>query len=110
MEAMRSEWKRELENHPEAVIIFDIPLLFEGGFSKDFDIVILVYSTPAIQIQRLVERDKLSSPEAERTLSMQLPIESKRARSDYIIENIGEMESTLGQADEIWKRLRTSEE
>jgi len=110
MKEMRTEWQRQKKLNPEAVIVFDIPLLFERGFNKDFDIVILVYSTPEVQIQRLIHRDKLSAQEAERTLSMQLPIDSKRAHSDYIIENMGEMESTLRQAAEVWDRLRESQD
>ncbi|MFZ0928407.1 MAG: dephospho-CoA kinase, partial [Syntrophobacteraceae bacterium] len=85
--AMGAEWERQKKLHPRAVIVFDIPLLFEGGFEKDFDIVILVYSTPEVQVRRLMQRDKLSPAEAERTMSMQFPIDSKRAHSDYIIEN-----------------------
>ena len=105
MGAMEAEWERQKELHPRAVIVFDIPLLFEGGFEKDFDIVILAYSTPEVQVQRLIQRDKLSPSEAERTLSMQLPIDSKRAHSDYIIENSGEIERTLRQVDEVWDAI-----
>ncbi|MGA2938924.1 MAG: dephospho-CoA kinase [Syntrophobacteraceae bacterium] len=103
--AMGTEWERQKKLHPRAVLVFDIPLLFEGGFEKDFDIVILVYSTPEVQVQRLMQRDKLSSSEAERTLSMQFPIDSKRAHSDYIIENSGEIERTLRQVDEVWNKI-----
>ena len=105
MGAMRAEWERLKKLNPRAVIVFDIPLLFEGGFDKDFDIVILAYSTPEIQVQRLIQRDKLSPSEAERTLSMQFPIESKRAHSDYIIENSGDIGRTLRQVDEVWETI-----
>ncbi len=105
MGAMGAEWERQKKLHPRAVIVFDIPLLFEGGFDKDFDIVILVYATPEVQVQRLIGRDKLSPSEAERNLSMQFPIDSKRARSDYVIENSGEIERTLRQVDDIWDRI-----
>jgi len=105
MGAMRSEWEKQQKNHPGAVVLFDIPLLFEGGMEKDFDIVILVYCTPGVQLQRLMLRDSLPQSEAERTLSIQLPIDSKRSHSDYIIENSGELESTLHQVDEVWSRI-----
>jgi dephospho-CoA kinase len=52
-----------------------------------------------------MQRDKLSSSEAERTLSMQFPIDSKRAHSDYIIENSGEIERTLRQVDDVWDTI-----
>jgi dephospho-CoA kinase len=105
MGAMGAEWERQKKLHPRAVIVFEVPLLFEGGFDKDFDIVILVYSTPEVQVQRLIQRDKLSPSEAERTLSMQFPIDSKRAHSDYIIENSEEIERTLRQVDEVWNAI-----
>ncbi len=105
MRAMAAEWERQKKLHPQAVIVFDIPLLFEGGFDKDFDIVILAYSTPEVQVQRLIQRDNLSPSEAEHTLSMQFPIDSKRAHSDYIIENSGEIERTLRQVDEVWDTI-----
>ena len=105
MGAMRAEWEKQKKLHRQAVIIFDIPLLFEGGFDKDYDLIILVYSTPEVQVQRLIHRDKLSPAEAEHTLSMQFPIDSKRPHSDYIIENSGDIELTLRQAEEVWSKI-----
>ena len=64
MGEMRAEWEKQKKLHRQAVVIFDIPLLFEGGFDKEFDLIILVYSTPEVQIQRLIHRDKLSPAEA----------------------------------------------
>jgi dephospho-CoA kinase len=103
--AMGAEWERQKRLDPLAVIVFDIPLLFEGGLDKDFDIVILAYCTRDVQLQRLMQRDKLSASEAELTLSMQLPIDSKRARSNYIIENSEDLEHTLRQVDEVWVQI-----
>ena len=102
MAAMQEELERQKKLHSGPVFIYDIPLLFEAGSDKNFDIVILVYCTPEIQLQRLINRDKISPAEAERTLSMQFPIDSKRDHSDYIIENSGELECTLRQVDELW--------
>jgi dephospho-CoA kinase len=105
IQAMQAEWEKLKEHDPQAVIIFDIPLLFEGGFEKDFDIVILVYSSPEVQVQRLIQRDKVSRSEAEHTLRIQLPIDSKKASSDYIIENCGDIEKTLKQVEQLWAKI-----
>jgi dephospho-CoA kinase len=105
MEAMQAEWEKLRKLHPQTVVIFDIPLLFEGGFDRDFDLVILVYSTPQIQVQRLIHRDKVLPSEAERTLAMQFPIDSKKARSDYVIENSGDLEQTLRQVEQLWVKI-----
>jgi dephospho-CoA kinase len=103
--AMREEWERQKNLDPRSVIIFDIPLLFEGGLDKGFDIVILAYCTREVQLQRLIGRDRLDPSEAELTLSMQLPIDSKRAHADYIIENSGDLEQTLRQVDSVWEKI-----
>ncbi|MCE5334562.1 MAG: dephospho-CoA kinase [Desulfobacteraceae bacterium] len=105
LQAMWSEWEKRRERNPGAVIIFDIPLLFEGGFDRDFDVIILVFTQPGIQARRLAERDCISLPEAQRTLSIQFPIESKKVLSDFVIENSGSLEITLEQTDKIWKTL-----
>ena len=102
MAAMQEELERQKKLHSRPVFIYDIPLLFEAGSDKNFDIVILVFCSPEIQLQRLISRDKISPAEAERTLSMQFPIDSKKDHSDYIIENSGELERTLRQVDELW--------
>ena len=103
--AMREQWRKIKELYPGAVIVFDIPLLFESGRDKIYDIIILAYCTREVQLERLMRRDGLPLPEAERTLSIQLPIDFKRERSDYIIENSGELEASLRQVDDLWGRL-----
>jgi len=100
--AMQEELERQKKLHSSPVFIYDIPLLFEKGSEKDFDIIILVYCTPEIQLQRLIKRDKITPAEAEHTLTIQFPIDSKRDHSDYIIENSAELECTLRQVDELW--------
>ncbi len=62
--AMWADWERLKRSDPRRVVIFDIPLLFEGGFETKFDIVILVYVPPCIQIQRLAKRDGITLQEA----------------------------------------------
>lgn len=103
--AMREEWNRRKKLDAETVMVFDVPLLFEGGFEGNYDIIILAYCTREVQVKRLMQRDGLPLREAERTLSMQLPIDSKKDRSDYIIENSGELEATLRQVDDLWSTL-----
>ncbi|MFZ2445002.1 MAG: dephospho-CoA kinase [Syntrophobacteraceae bacterium] len=105
LSAMWGEWERQKNLHPDSLIIFDIPLLFEGGFDKSFDIVILVYAPPEVQVERLIHRDGLTREEAQRTLSIQYPIESKRAISNYIIDNSGDLDRALLRIDEIWTDL-----
>ena len=90
---------------PEPIVIFDIPLLFEAGLADCFETIILVYTSREIQIQRLMLRDSLSAAEAAETLTMQLPIESKRAKSHLVIDNSGDFDLTHQQVKAIWAKL-----
>lgn len=101
---LRAMWE-DWEKHPGSVVIFDIPLLFEGNFNENFDIVVLAYAAPAIQVERLMLRDGLSREKAWRTLSIQLPIDSKKTLSHYVIDNSGPLESTLPQIDRVWAAI-----
>lgn len=105
LEAMQEEWSALKENHPQTIILFDIPLLFEIGMAERFQAVVLVYAPRERQIERLMARDGITRAEAEQSLAMQLPIESKRAKSQYIIDNSGDSENTRKQVKAVWQQL-----
>ncbi|MEP6782884.1 MAG: dephospho-CoA kinase [Acidobacteriota bacterium] len=79
--------------------VADIPLLYETGRDKDFDAVIVVSCPRAVQLQRLMERSRLSREDAERRLAAQLPIEKKVAKATYIIKNEGTIDELNAQVD-----------
>ena len=102
-DALINAIKRE---DPSSVVIMDIPLLFEFDLNKRFDKIILVYVTIAIQIERVVKRDGLSTEEVEKRLNAQIPIEEKRALSDYIIDNKGSINDTKDQVRKVAHELK----
>lgn len=106
LRAMWAEWETQRRLHAGTAVVFDIPLLFEGGFEKDFDLIILVYAAPEVQVERMIRRDGIARKEAERTLSIQFPIQSKKVLSDYIIDNSADLDRTLRQVEEVWEKLR----
>ena len=66
--------------------VVDIPLYFESGKYKA-DKVILVYAPKKLQLQRVMQRDKLSEKEALERIESQIKIEAKKQMSDIVIEN-----------------------
>jgi dephospho-CoA kinase len=90
---------------PDALIILDIPLLFEAGMQPGLGAVIVVYAPEHLQIARLMARDGLTEPEAIARIHAQMPIESKRALATHVIDNSGSIEHSRGQALEIYRRL-----
>lgn len=87
------------------VVIQDVPLLFENGLQGLFESVVLVYTTPATQVARLVEGRGLSPQRADSILASQLPIDQKRELADFVIDNGGSREETRRQVGEIWEKV-----
>ncbi len=66
--------------------IVDIPLYFESGH-YDGTIVSVVYCPKELQMQRLIEREKLSKVEAIKRIESQIDIEYKKKKADFVIDN-----------------------
>jgi len=105
LEWMETRWAEALESRPGRPIVFDIPLLFEADLHPRFDIIILVYVPAAVQVERLMARDGVTFEEARETLGMQLPIESKRQRAHYLIDNSRDREHTRRRADTVFEAV-----
>lgn len=84
------------------LVVVDIPLLFENAREGMFEGVLLVYAPPDVQVRRLCERNDLDETAARQRLAAQLPIDEKRARATWIIDNSGEDDATQRQVDAWW--------
>ena len=65
----------------------DIPLFFERKGAYDIEKVLVVYTPKEIQLERLIKREGLSEKEATQRVNAQLPIDSKRDKATYLIDN-----------------------
>ena len=83
----------------------DIPLLFETGRENQFNAVVVVACPRELQLQRLMERNKLSREDAERRLNAQLPIDQKVKKATHVIRTDGTFEATDTQVAELLKKL-----
>jgi dephospho-CoA kinase len=87
----------------EKVIVLDIPLLFESKLTYMVGKTLLVYVDKDIQLQRLMERNNLSSEEAEARVKSQMPLSDKVKLADAVIDNNGSIDETKQQLSEILK-------
>ena len=69
---------------PNAVVIYEVPLLFEAGVDKRVDKIIVVTADRNIQIARLKKRDGLSRAEAIRRIRSQMPLAKKTQQADHL--------------------------
>jgi dephospho-CoA kinase len=86
--------------------VADIPLVFETNREKDFDAIIVVACPRDMQLQRLMERNKLSKEDAEKRIAAQLPIDQKVKKATYVINNDGTFEQTDAQVDALIASLK----
>jgi dephospho-CoA kinase len=81
-----------------AAAVAEIPLVYETGWFRDFDDVVVVACHPRIQIERLRARDGWSQAEAAARLAAQWPIGDKVRLADRVIRTDGPLADTERQA------------
>ncbi len=86
--------------------IADIPLLFETGRHHEFDRIIVCACDPAVQLRRLMARDRLPEPDARARLAAQWPIAEKVARADYVITTDGTTPETERRVGMVYESLK----
>ncbi|TMB96212.1 MAG: dephospho-CoA kinase [Chloroflexi bacterium] len=82
------------------VIVQDVPLLFE------IPTVILAYVPEEVQVERLVTGRGFAPERARSVIAAQMPIEAKRGRAQYVINNSGSRDDTRGQVQAVWRELK----
>jgi dephospho-CoA kinase len=94
---------------PDALIIKDIPLLFELTRPIFVDKVVVVSASERTQLRRLEEKG-MSREDAQSRIKSQLPLEEKIKSADFVINNDGPLEETKRQVEEIYSSLRKGEQ
>lgn len=90
----------------DCILINEIPLLFEVLDPTAFDLLVLVDAPVAVRRGRLISQRDLSGEGADRLIASQLPAETKRARSDIVLDNGGSLEDLRDAAWRAWERIR----
>jgi dephospho-CoA kinase len=81
-----------------ALIVVEVPLLFETGFDQRFDYIMLITAPDDVRRKRLTA--KLTDSEFRRRRAQQMPEQDKIARSDFVFDNTGsrrELKEFVGQ-------------
>ncbi len=81
------------------IVVLVIPLLFEARMTDLVTETWVVQCDRAQQVERLIQRDRLTLEQAQARINSQMAIQKKIARADVVIENSGSMEELLQQVD-----------
>jgi dephospho-CoA kinase len=93
------------------VLIYEVPLLYEGGLETWFDAVIVAHATPQAQAERLQAREAaagrppLTDDEIARRLAAQLPSIEKARRADYVVRTDVPLDQTRTEVVALWAQL-----
>jgi len=98
--------RRIAKRKPRAVVIYEVPLLFEAGVDKRVDKTIVVTANRNIQIARLKKRNGLSGAEAIRRIRSQMPLAKKIQRADHVLNGTLPRPSLRRQVGQLLKSLR----
>lgn len=86
---------------PDALVIGDVPLLYECSMAHMFDQIWVVSAPREVQLDRICMRDGLSREEAARRIDAQMPLAQKCALADAVIDTDGTIENTRAQVDRL---------
>ena len=74
------------EHAGAALVLCDIPLLYETGAEIGVDAVLVVTASPEVQRARVLARPGMTTEAFEHILARQVPDAEKRRRADHILD------------------------
>ena len=91
---------------PDAVAMVEAAIMVESGSYRRYQRLVLTACPQELQIERFVMREGATREEAESRIARQLPLDKKRKYADFVIDTSGAKETTLGQVQEVYGKLR----
>ena len=76
-----------------------VPLLFEAEMTDLCTEIWVVYCSPEVQLERLMQRDGLSGDRASARINAQMPIAQKCQKADVVLDNSSTLDSLFLQVD-----------
>jgi dephospho-CoA kinase len=105
---IQEEFRRRtaaLERQGKPLVVYDAALLIENGLHRQMDAVVVVSAPDEVQRRRLMERNGLTSAEADARIASQMPLREKVQQATWVVDNGGPLEATRAQVERIWKEL-----
>jgi len=92
-------WRREVESRSElpALTVTEVPLLYETGADRRFDVVVVITAPEHLRRER--------RPQADEREQRLLPDEQKVSRADYAYVNDGTLEELDGFVADVVAQL-----
>ncbi len=103
---MREEWMSERRAEGHELVVAEIPLLFETGLDREFDVTVVVDAPVEARLRRLAERSGLGEEEARRIMTAQMDPAEKCRRAHHVLDNDGSLEQLRARAATLLETIR----
>jgi dephospho-CoA kinase len=98
------------QGDPEAIVVYDVPLLAEARDAGEFSLVVVVHAPVEQRLDRLVTLRGMSPESARERIAAQASDEQRLSLADVVIDTSGSLEHTAEQVTALWQRLRAKAE
>lgn len=99
-----SELMRAAERAGAEVVVYDMPLLVEGGAAGQFDVVVVVQAPVEVRLRRLEARG-LERADSLARMARQASDEQRLAVADLVLDNSGDRSALEAQVSAAWPRI-----
>lgn len=96
----------EASEKSAAMVVLDIPLLYETGGEARMDAVVVVSAPADVQRARVLERQGMTAEKLDHILSRQMPDAEKRARAHFVVETDKGLDHAFEQVKKIVESLQ----
>lgn len=87
-------------------VAVEVPLLFETGLERYFDVSIAVVADFSDLVGRVASRDKVEKNNAKKMLDLQMSQALKTVRADHVIKNSGTLSELFDSVDNIFEKIQ----
>ena len=84
---IRKRMQQIIDASSKEILIFEIPLLFENGLQKAFDLTINISTRNEVRIKRMLERDRITEKAARKRINSQISELDKKKLANINITN-----------------------
>lgn len=103
---------KQLYAHMQAcasdLVFAEVPLLFEGGYEKDFDYIIVVERGLEKRIENVMQRDGVSRLDVLARINAQFDYENIKNSNVYFLENDGGLDEIKSKIKKLLSKLQNS--
>jgi dephospho-CoA kinase len=103
----REKFLAEAQARGAAVVVLDIPLLFETAAERRCDAVVVVSAPADVQRRRALERPGMTEEKFAAILTKQTPDVEKRRRADFILDSSTDFDHGRAQVRDILRAVAT---